>query len=140
MFARYHFTTLSYQESLGGSSPMPFAVIVESKRYVYCISYRVAGDETTVTGLILKNFQEILEERVTNASRVARAEGSLAITELCKEFGWNVRAEKPQTKRALFAGIERFAGRLFAKRIERRQLKSAVAVRPEFRFRVPAIA
>lgn len=126
MLTRYKYTTLWYQASLGKSSDAePFAVIVESERFVYCIGYHLAGDHS-LAGEIRKNFSSILKERVEAAVRTMRQKpGTLAIDILCEEFGWNIRAERPKRSWPQFAGIEAFAEKLFQRCGEARRTESA---------------
>lgn len=115
MLTRYHFTTLWLHESLGDQTAVPFAVLVESKRYVYCIGLYLEGDET-VTGQVLRNFPAILQERVSHAASTVGGTG-LALEVLRREFAWNIRAESISW-RLSFAAIETFAHKLFVERVE----------------------
>lgn len=117
MIARYRFTTLRYQPALGDTHAMPFAVIVESKRYMYCIGLYMDGDESVI-GQVLKNFPAVLKNRVANASRTAWAENGSALGVLCREFSWNIRADRVESSLAMFQTIEQFAHRLFVKQVE----------------------
>lgn len=147
MLTRYHFTTLWYQESLGSSEAMPFAVIAESERFVYCIGYHLVGD-ATITGQIRKNFPEILRERIAHTSKIVRATNGLALDELCKEFVWNIRAEGHQRSWPSFSSIEKFAERTFQRRVANwKSAHARVESEPvltfetmKFGFGVPAIA
>jgi len=119
MIARYRFTTLRHQQALGASNALPFAVIVESKRYIYCIGLYMDGDES-VSGQVLKHFPAVLKDRVANASRTASAENGSALDVLCREFSWNIRADRVESSLAMFQTIEQFAHRLFVKQVESR--------------------
>lgn len=119
LIARYRFTTLRHQPVLGDSNAVPFAVIVESKSYIYCIGLYMDGDESVI-GQVLKNFPAVLKDRVASASRTAWAENGSALDVLCREFSWNIRADRVESSFAMFQTIEQFAHRLFVKHVESR--------------------
>ncbi|MCU1227599.1 MAG: hypothetical protein JWO97_483 [Acidobacteria bacterium] len=120
MSYRYHYSILSHQASLGTGEPKPFAVIVESDRYIYATFFPLDGDPSTVTGQILQNFQSILGARVKVASAAVRGRrGVKALDVLRREFAWNITASPVSTKYALFKSIEEVADGLFHQHVER---------------------
>lgn len=114
---KYHLSTLWHEQELGAGGAEPFAVIVESRRYVYCIAYGLTGDESTVSGQVLRSFPDILKEQVAQASKVVIGSRRLALCELFRGLTWNVYADEIRTKWSL-RGIESFAQHLFVKHVE----------------------
>ncbi len=114
---KYHLSTLWHEQELGAGGAEPFAVIVESRRYVYCIAYGLAGDDSTVSGQVLRSFPDILKEQVAQASKVVSGSSRLALRELFRGLTWNVYADEIKTKWSL-RDIESFAQHLFAKHVE----------------------
>lgn len=99
--------------------PKPFAVIVESDRYIYATFFPLDGDSSTVTGQILQNFKSILGARVKVASAAVRGKrGAKALDVLRREFAWNITASQVSTKYAFFKSIEQVADGLFQKHVE----------------------
>jgi hypothetical protein len=114
---KYHFSTLWHEQELGSGEAEPFAVIVESRRYVYCIAYGLIGDDSTVSGQVLRSFPDVLKEQVAQASKVVSGSRRLALRELFRGLTWNVYADEIRTKWSP-RGIESFTQHLFAKHVE----------------------
>lgn len=127
MLKRYHYLILSHQKSLGSGAAKPFAVLVESDRYVYGVLYHLDGDTSTVTGQILQNFHAILAGRVNAAAAAVRGKrGKRALDVLHREFAWNITGT-PVTWTLSFQPIETFAHALFTKRVDGHEAPSVVA-------------
>lgn len=140
MINRYHFSVLSYQDSLGESDAVPFAVLVESKRYVYCLAFHLTGDATSIAGQVRLNFPSILKDRVEQAAKIARDTHGSALVEIQKMFAWNIRASKPSHKFGFRSNIEQVATALFAKHVAK--APSAVPAEKSycFEFDLPSSA
>ena len=100
MISRYRYLTLWHQPSRSRGTAAPFAVVVEARdgrcRKVISIGRYLAGDEETVTGQLMKNFPDVLLERLNNAIDVA-TDKQTVVDLLRTEFSWNVFAKKPRT-------------------------------------------
>lgn len=126
MFTMYRYLTLSYQDSLSDSTPQPFGVIVETKRYVYYVGFGLTGNNSSVTGLILTNFPSVLKEQIVVAAAEARRLDGHALDVLRKGLAWNISASKPKRWFG-FGSVEQIADKLFVKRVERSDSASSAA-------------